>query len=504
MNQKHNFNFSQPTSLDAKALWLSITKALWQIGKGLLPLLVVMGINKSFDSEKWWVYLIPVTLLVVGIARAIINFKFFTFYIKDNELILQQGWLNKEQTVVKFDKIHEVNLNQKFLHKILGLYNVGIDTAGSANTEIEINGVNFRKALALKDVLTQRELSDENIVLNDTKVDEENNSYVRNNKISIGFTSLFKIGLTRNYLQTFGLLIAFSYQIVDQLESVFYEKEESIYDDIYSKTSEFQIGFLWIGLILGLILFVVLFNLLRTLLTYYNYQIQLKNKQLSVSFGLTDSHIISVPSNKVQLFQFQQNYFQRLMNLFEVKIKQVESNEGNKKKKGLIVPGANYHELNALFGVIYSKSLDIKSNSIQPHIRLLVIRLLIWSIIFMFLCAGVMYQKEYEILAYVLVVYCIIIVLSYLGYRNRKLFIEDDFIVVKQGIWDVTTTYLHISKVQQITLSQSLFQRKKQLGSVTLSTAGGNISLNYYHFPTLQKVANTWMYEIEKNKYKWT
>lgn len=502
MNQKDNFDFSQPNSLNPKAFWLSVTKSMWTVGKSFLPILVVLGIKRDFNNNNWWVYLLPVFLVLISVFSAFIKYHFFKFQVENDELILKTGWLNKEQTVVKFDKIHEVNLNQKFLHKILGLYNVSIDTAGSATTEIEINGISFQKALALKDVLTQkRSVVFENDV-NETflpTTEEE----IETKTIKIGLSSLIKIGLTRNYLQTFGLLIAFGYQIADQLQSIFYKNEESIYDDIYSKASEYYVGLLWIVLILVIIVVVVLFNLVRTLLMYYNYHIQLKNNQLLVSFGLTDSHIISVPSNKVQLFQFQQNYFQKVMNLFEVKIKQVESNENNKKKKGLIVPGANWFELNELFKVIYSKDLDINKTFIKPHVRSLYLKLVAWAFIFSLFFITLFIQKQYNYLLTPVLVFLAIAVLLFIGYKNKKLYIENDFIVLKQGIWDVTTTYLDVSKVQQIMVSQSVFQKKRQLGSLTLSTAGGSISLNYYHYPTLQKLANEWLYQIEKNKYKW-
>ena len=134
-------------------------------------------------------------------------------------------------------------------------------------------------------------------------------------------SSLIKIGLTRNYLQTFALLFAFSFQIMDQLRSFLSydidDENTTRYNEMFQASQLEQLGLLLILMfIIGIVIFVVVFNLARTLLTYYNYQIQLKNKQLTVSYGLTDSHIIAVPSNKVQIFQVQQNYFQKLMNLF--------------------------------------------------------------------------------------------------------------------------------------------------------------------------------------------
>src|SRR5690606_25192784 len=196
--------------------------------------------------------------------------------------------------------------------------------------------------------------------IQNTEITTNINDEVENNAtISISFSSLFKIGFTRNYLQTIGLLIAFSFQIIDQIQDAFYtDDEEGLLEHIVSVDTYDKFGyFVGIFLLLGLILFIIIFNLIRTIVTYYNYKINLKNNQLIVSFGLTDSHIIAVPSNRVQLLKIQQNYFQKLMNLFEVKIKQIESDEDNKKKKGLVVPGANFNEVSKIFHVIFNTSL---------------------------------------------------------------------------------------------------------------------------------------------------
>src|SRR5690606_31183991 len=200
-------------------------------------------------------------------------------------------------------------------------------------------------------------------------------------KIVIGLPSLIKIGLTRNYLQTFALLLAFSFQIMDQVRSFLsydvYEEDTSRYEELFQTSNFEQVGGALILLfILGMILFVVLCILGRTLLTHYTHQIQLQPQHLTVSYGLTDSHISAVPSNKEQLCQVQQNYFQRIMNLFEVKIKQIESSENNKKKKGLIVPGADKTELKKIFDVIYQSNLDIKSNPYKLHKRILLLKFL--------------------------------------------------------------------------------------------------------------------------------
>lgn len=520
MMQHSNYDFSQPNKLDRKALWLVLGNSLWTIVRSLWPILAVFAL-RGFKTDAYWIYIAVPAIILVTFARLAINYFYYSFQVLEDELIINKGWLSKSKTVVKLDKIHEVNLNQKLIHKIIGLYLVSVDTAGSSKTEITINGIAYHKALALKEVLTNTEVeivvdrsedlmtkSPENST-EDQLVNEDpppKTSAVE--KIVIGLPSLIKIGLTRNYLQTFALLFAFSFQIIDQVRSFLSydvdEEDASRYEEMFQTSNFEQLGGLLILMfILGLVLFVVLFNLGRTLLTYYNYQIQLKKQHLTVSYGLTDSHIIAVPSNKVQLFQFQQNYFQKLMNLFEVKIKQIESSENNKKKKGLIVPGADQTELKKIFDVIYQSNLDIKSNAYKPHKRILLLKFL-WLCIPAFIGLMAFYFSENISYSWIILpFFAVIYLLIWCGYRNEKLYIENDFIVLKKGIWDISTTYLQVSKIQKVSIHQSYFQEGKHLGSLDLDTAAGTVTLFYYDFELIQKLANELLYKIEKNKYKW-
>lgn len=509
MKQMPKYDFSQPNKLARKALWLVLGNAFWAMFRSLWPILAVLAL-RGFDNKSPWLYIVFAGIFVLLISRLFINYFYYSYQVIDDELVINKGWLSKSKTVVKLDKIHEVNLNQKLIHKLIGLYMVKVDTAGSSKTEIAINGVDYRKALALKEVLTNTELAvpeeiDKTEQQDETVIQQPENTATEE-KIKIGLPSLIKIGLTRNYLQTLGLLLAVSFQIIEQVKDILFsdEDEYTFFNNLFSSVSyEQYIGLVGLLLAFGLIVFIILFNLIRTLFTYFNYQINIKNKQLTVSYGLTDSHITAVPSQKVQLFKVQQNYFQKLMNLFEVKIQQVESTENNKQKKGLVVPGANRLELDKIFHVIYQTDLEIPTEFLKPHKRILLLKFF-WLCIPALIALGVFYYSETMHYAWVILPFlAFFYFLIYCGYRNEKLYIKDDFIVLKKGIWDVTTTYLQINKVQQISLSQSYFQEGRKLGSLNLYTAGGAVTLYYYDFGKLQKLSDEWLYKIEKNNYQW-
>src|SRR5690606_37677004 len=109
-------------------------------------------------------------------------------------------------------------------------------------------------ALALKDVLTSSvEMNQDSVEI---LTDETTEKIIKNqpaDKIKISLISLIKIGLTRNYLQTFGLLVAFSFQIIDQLQDFFYKDDASVYDDIFEASYDEYLGLFGIALFFGLI-----------------------------------------------------------------------------------------------------------------------------------------------------------------------------------------------------------------------------------------------------------
>lgn len=507
MNQKHNYDFSRPNKLDRKAFFLVIATSLWTIARAVWPILLLLVVKQEMKS--WYILAMIFAVILITFSVKLINYFYFTYEVVNNELIINKGWLNKSKTVVKLDKIHEVNLNQKFVHKLIGLYFIAIDTAGSASTEIAINGVDFNKALALKEILTNTE---ESFKSSERTVFQEELQQITQNKIieesgeviHVSLMSLIKIGVTRNYLQTFGLLLAFSFQIIDQIQDFFYkEGQHSVYEDIFTTPYQQYINLMGVLFAFGLILFVVIFNLLRTLIAFYNYQIIIKKKRLTVSYGLTDSHIISVPSNKVQMFQFQQNYFQKLMNLYEIKIKLVASEEENSKKKGLVIPGADYSELSKIFTVIFSKKINDFNMFYKPNKGVLVLKFF-WLCIPALIALIIMYfteslQFSWTIFFIFIIAYFLILI----GYRNEKLVYENDFILLRKGIWDITSTYLQLNKIQNVSLEQSYFQQKKQIGSLNLHTASGVVTIYYYDFKLLQKIANELLYKIEKDKHSW-
>lgn len=496
-----NYDFSIPNKLSKRAFWLVLAKSFWSNFKifwGAFALFLFKKGNNSDDKLQFFLIFLAI-FLVISIFIFIfqyIKYKYFSYQIIGDELIIREGWLNKSETVVKFDKIHEVHLNQKFIHKIVGLYKVDIDTAGSDKVEISINGIDYHKALVIKDILTEKQIFSEADKVAITDENLEANDNFTSLKISI--LTLFKIGVTQNYLYTLSLMFAFSYQIIDSITDIFYEKRSDFVNQISEFSNTISATFFWIFFLFILILFVIGFNLIRTLLTYYNYKIEIKNNRLLASYGLLNSHIVAVPPKKVQMIHFQQNYFQNLMNLFEVHISQIDSSKNKERKRqGLLIPGINALEMRKLFRFIYDKDFQEVKEFYRPSFRKVIIRAMY---LFFVLLTVLLTMYFIDILQFTWIpisLFFLILLLIYISYRNEKLFLKDDFIILKSGVWDLTTTYLRVDKIQEVKIKQSYFQKRRGLASIKLSTFSESLRLSFYDEKLLKKLTNEVIYKIE-------
>ncbi len=95
------------------------------------------------------------------------------------------------------------------------------------------------------------------------------------------------------------------------------------------------------------------------------------------------------------------------------------------------------------------------------------------------------------------------IVLIWFSFKNYKLFVSNDFIIKQNGAWDIDTTIIEPYKIQAIETQQFFWQKTTNIGSVTLSTAGGNISISTGNYTEIKNLVNYWLYQVETSDKNW-
>jgi len=501
-------NLNLPQRQSKKGLLVIFFKVLIPSIKSFLPLILIFFFRESDEHKTLKISLIFMAVFLFLIITSVINFLYFKFYINSNsnEFIIEKGWLNKSKTVIKLDKIQQVNLNQNFLHRLLNLYAVEVETAGSSKTEGKINAVSGAVAQALKAKLLEKDYSFiEHSENNENDVDVVNPEF-KNNKqlIEISFSSLVKIGLTRNYLQTFSLLLVLFFQIFEKVRDYYRDEEENVISNFGSYLEEnFTLVILPFVLLVFFVV-VLIINLIRTLLKYNNYKIQVVNKKLFISYGLFETKNTIIKSQRVQILKITQNYFQKKLNVLMLKILQTDSEDNTSKKGiGIDVPGVNQNEKNAILNQIFNKEIKLE-NGIKPSIRKFVIHF-IWFSIFPTLVYFFISFFNFEIIYLFVTIPLFLLtgLYQWITYKNAFFYFTENFLVKKSGFWDVTYTIIEPHKIQKITTYQRIWHLNLNLGSVVLYTAGGYLSFSIADEEIITNRVNYWLYNIEKQNLNW-
>ena len=126
-------DLNQPQRQSKKGLAIIFFNVVKPFVKSFLPIVLILFFRDDESSKFFKISLILGSAFLLISILSVLNFLYFKFYINSdsNEFIIEKGWLNKSKTVVKFDKIQQVNLNQNFLHKLLNLYSVEVETANT-------------------------------------------------------------------------------------------------------------------------------------------------------------------------------------------------------------------------------------------------------------------------------------------------------------------------------------------------------------------------------------
>ena len=500
MKMNNQVDFSIPQRQSLPGILVMFANSLQKTVRAFWPMLIILLVNfKTINKLLLFGGIVGVVILIAIISY--LQYWFFTFHIDDesNEFVIQKGVLNKTRITIQLHKIQQVNINQSLIQRVVGVHKLEIDTAGSDKKEASISAISHSLATILKERLINH--STENEVIKESKAVEQS-SY---DFIKIGLPSLIKIGFTSNYIRSFALIFVFFTTIIENVQQlnseVIDEDKVNNYLDTLPIITSF---FLIVGVIILLILIV---NLVRTILKYFDFTIQKSKQSIILSYGLLATKNTLLNPNKVQKIKVTQNYFQRKLDVTTIGIDQASSDVDKVKEKDKIeVPGCTAKERDAILSLLLGQ-LPVKGVKYLPNWRKLAVNtffLLILPVLILLFVNSKIHFITWNDWA----IYCILFslfsgTLLWFSFKNYKLFVSQDFITKQNGAWDIDTTIIEPYKIQAIETQQFFWQKITNIGSVTLSTAGGTVSFTTGNYTQIKQLVNYWLYQVETSKKTW-
>lgn len=499
-----NYQFSEPQRQSQVGLILIFATSLYHILRNLWVVIFYFAIGEFSPRTIFIAGAAVVLILLLSLGYSILYYLNFKFHVdeKNEEFVLQKGVFSTDVIAIPFRKIQQVNFRRNILQRVIGVYSVVVETAGSQEKEVEIKALDYEKANALADKLMahaeeeKKEAEAEQLSSQEEAGKPSHTQLEWEHKVNL--RTLIKLGLTSNYLRGVGIIIAFYFTLREQF---------MFNEEISAQLQEPE--FFWTQGKFMLIIFLLIVGMLitvgETVVKYYGLHLQKFRDTLQVEMGLRNNTKVNLRASRIQLLQVLKNPVQERMHLYQVKIS-LASSENDLEKNQIKVVGLPPAVVSQVKEYFFKSSTE-EDFVILPSKFLLwrkisraMIPLVIVSALLVFYAQLITVGWFVAIaLAYIL----LISVYSYLYFKNLKLGVSSNFLIKYSGVWLKKEEYIEMFRLQAVSVTQPLWYRRRGIVNLTFHSAGGDISFPMVKLEEVGSLKNYLLFKIESTERAW-
>ena len=481
-----------PQRQSPAAIFIILGKTSVRILKSTWPLLVVYFVQNEQDDFSFWLLWFIAGFGVLSILGTFVSYWFRKFYIKENHLIVQSGWLRKKNLSIPFQNIQAVHLEQNVWQQLLDVSKVSFDATGSEKVEVQLDALATGKAEELKRLLMSR-----------TKGGADQKEDANEPKLTyrLGFADLLKLSLTANHIEAFLILLIFGLNLMGEIKR-FVDFDEQEYINTYAREILSQTAYFAFILFLIIATVSLLFSIVRTFIRFFEFSLTEKEQSWKITHGLFNRQQKTIPLNKIQIISWRASWLRRKLNYWIILVQSVGHNQQHQKQHVQIpiLAFSRVVELAGSYqgfrGIDPAESHRIqadywKRNSLFIGLPLAIIPMLAswywiewWAFSFWILAA---YTTGHY----------------YVAWKNFRWQNTPAGLQIYSGAWGRKYSLLNWNKVQQVHIRQSPYQRRNHLANLVFLTAGGRLMLPYLSLAAATALADQVLYEVESKEEGW-
>ena len=473
-----------------------IAKNAWQ---SFAPLFALLVAYQGDIVDKLVVGgVLLATVIVVG---AVLSWLFFSYQIRDDSILIRSGVVKKKQLDIKFDRIQGVNAEQNPVYRVLNLVTVTFDTAGSSGNEGNLPAVTREFANALREKIGRGQAED--------LPDGEQSTVPPRLLLKLDWRDMIRIGLAdRRALIVFALIGPLLDQMGDRIEPIIERTVESV------ALEALQLGIgagaaIALLIILGVTLLFALISVAAAFLRYHDFEVFLDGNALRSIGGLLTRHEHAMDLQKIQTLRSQQGIVQSWLGRYTLTARQAISGRRGRAGKMFTIPVVTAAMLDQLRRLMLAPgggrlTQDPRSPLFHPVSRYyLRSRILYLGLLPAAILATIFTAIAGPVGLLALLCLPLVSLASWRSWRRAGYLHDDDELVCRSGLLGYRTVALLFRKVQRVTVTQSRFQRRKNLASLRLYMASGSVRVPYIAYATARQLQDYVLYRVETSQQSW-
>lgn len=485
-----------PQKQSPVAILLILYKFFMLVIKNAFPVLLVLFFKPNSSESNFEVYII-IVISLVSAALSIAAYYKFNYLIQGDEIIINKGILKKINLNVPFDRIQAINTNQTLIHRIFNVASIEIDTAGSKNSEIKIDAINYDLAETLKKYI----LSEKEKITSETELtgQVEKKEIQENTLLQLDIPTLLKVGFSQNHIQSF-FIITFFFLGLSQYADIFLNKEE--FEDIEKNISVLFKSF-FLAIIPLMLIATLLLSLFRTVLKYYNLIFKETSQGYRLVSGLFTRIEKQAALQKIQLVGWHTNPLKKLYGMFQLNLSQAFSSS-MVRKQTMQIPGIYAEQIERVCNSYFPENNkeDYSTHPVSPR---LMIRTFSFISIVLVALVGIKYFEIIPDFEWLMIAFAFAIagIYTYCSWKKWEVQISPKGLLLRRGFIRTSYLLLRWEKIQGLRSRQSIFQKRRALSDLHIFTAAGVVKIPYLKENLIEELRDYLLYYVESDDKPW-
>jgi putative membrane protein len=447
--------------------WSWLFVLLQQLRQFIVPLLALLVFGGG-DRDALW----PLVGVAALALASIWQYFTYRYRITGDSLVIRSGLFERSLRQIPFTRIHNVALHQSLLHRVFGVAEVRLETAGGKKPEAQMRVLGLGDALALERLFRHRGQAA-------GAMEAMEDATPATVLLSLPTAEVVRLGLASNRgMIVMAAAFGASWQVFpDRMAANFFERFAR---ELFGYASHLQLG--WIATataavaLLGLALLLLrLLSVVLALVQYHAFQLSEDGRRLTVERGLLTKLRTSVARRRIQAWTLHEGMVHRLLGRHSLHIDTaVAERQGEAGGRSLreLAPIATPDACDALVRHLLPQAQ-------WPRERWTALPAAAWWRLFL---------PTAMLVALATLILCgyfgngwgslLLLWLPWSAYAARQhaaragYSVDGDMIAVRGGWWSRHWRFAELEKLQALSLRQSPLDRRFGMATLLLDTAG--------------------------------
>lgn len=450
---------------------LSIPYRLLEQGIGLVVAAVFIG-GSAFGAVAGTLGVTLAIGLAVVLAAGVVGYavayyRRFEYELTADTFDIRSGVFGRREREIPLHRIQNVDISQNVVQRALGIAEIRLETAGASGAEAQLKFVGVDRANQLQGEISRlRRAGDDG----DEAADAEFETVFEISDRELGL-----LALTSADAQLIPLLFLGVSVFMPTLGSVFGVEWLSFVPGP-------GLGRVFGALlsVVGILLFAVVYGAINAA-TYYGFTLRRAPEEMRYERGLLQQYSGTIPLSKVQSLTIRENVLARALGYASLDIETAgqsggEGNSGGSQSAVPLAERSRVLELTNSVEAVGDLSFERPPKRARERyaVRYAIVVAVVVALLYLI-------QRVAGITLYwwvPLFVLLLVPLAAHLKWKSRGYHLGEDHVVTRNGFWVQELKIVPYYRVQTVLSTETVFQRRRHLGTVTVDTAGARSLTN--------------------------